>query len=251
MVARVRKRMTYTNVALTLALVFSMTGGAYAAGKYLITSTKQIKPSVLKSLKGANGKNGVAGPAGPAGPAGLAGPAGPGGPAGKDGTNGTNGTNGQEGKVGSAGTLGPTGPKGLSPTGPTGPVGAPWPDGGTLPSGATETGTYVFVARALGLEEQAFSFSIPLKAPLDNTHFIEETSSHNGKNDTPECEGTVEEPKATAGNLCMYYNIGEGKSVVLGVTSEGISGALAIFDVTQLNNGEDATSNGSWAVTAP
>ncbi|MGH2879601.1 MAG: hypothetical protein ACRDK4_08360, partial [Solirubrobacteraceae bacterium] len=52
---------------MTLALVFAMTGGAYAAKKYLITNTKQISPKVLKQLKGAKG------PAGPAGPEGKAG----------------------------------------------------------------------------------------------------------------------------------------------------------------------------------
>ena len=36
----------------TLALIFAMSGGAYAASHYLITSTKQIKPSVLGHLKG-------------------------------------------------------------------------------------------------------------------------------------------------------------------------------------------------------
>ena len=40
MLKAICKRMTYANVALTLALVFAMTGGAYAAKKYLITSTK-------------------------------------------------------------------------------------------------------------------------------------------------------------------------------------------------------------------
>ncbi len=55
----IRSRMTYANVIATLAMVFAMTGGAYAAKKYLITSTKQIKPSVLSQLKG---KAGSAGP---------------------------------------------------------------------------------------------------------------------------------------------------------------------------------------------
>lgn len=47
MFSRIRKRLTYANVAMTMALVFAMSGGAYAAKKYVITSTKQIKPSVL------------------------------------------------------------------------------------------------------------------------------------------------------------------------------------------------------------
>ena len=56
-----RFRPTPSGVIATIALVFAMSGGAYAAKKYLITSTKQISPSVLKSLKGAAGKNGAIG----------------------------------------------------------------------------------------------------------------------------------------------------------------------------------------------
>ncbi len=59
-----------------------------AARHYLITSTSQIKPSVLKALQGAAGSVGPTGPAGstgsvgPQGPAGTVGPVGPQGPAG-------------------------------------------------------------------------------------------------------------------------------------------------------------------------
>jgi hypothetical protein len=55
MLSRLGKRFSYANVAVTLALVFAMTGGAYAAKKYVITSTKQISPKVLKELKGVSG----------------------------------------------------------------------------------------------------------------------------------------------------------------------------------------------------
>ena len=68
-----RKRLTYANIAMTLALVFAMAGGAYAAGKFVVTSTKQIKPSVLAQLKGKAGPAGPQGPQGPQGPAGTAG----------------------------------------------------------------------------------------------------------------------------------------------------------------------------------
>jgi hypothetical protein len=77
-----RRRLTYANVAATLALVFSMTGGAIAANHYLINSTKQINPKVLKKLKGKTGATGKAGVNGAAGAAGAAGaPGTPGAPA--------------------------------------------------------------------------------------------------------------------------------------------------------------------------
>ncbi|HWF36708.1 MAG TPA: hypothetical protein VG295_15110, partial [Solirubrobacteraceae bacterium] len=60
-----RRRPTYAGVAATLALVLAMSGGAFAASKYIITSTKQIKPSVLSKLKGNRG------PAGPKGATGA------------------------------------------------------------------------------------------------------------------------------------------------------------------------------------
>ena len=41
-----------------LALFFALGGSAIAAKTFLITSTSQIKPSVLAKLKGKNGKNG-------------------------------------------------------------------------------------------------------------------------------------------------------------------------------------------------
>ncbi len=45
-----RRHLSYANVTATLALVFAMTGGAFAANHYLLTSTKQISPKVLKQL---------------------------------------------------------------------------------------------------------------------------------------------------------------------------------------------------------
>jgi hypothetical protein len=44
MFQRIGKHLNYTNIVVTFALVFAMSGGAFAAGKILITSTKQIKP---------------------------------------------------------------------------------------------------------------------------------------------------------------------------------------------------------------
>jgi len=51
-----------------LALFFALGGAAVAAKHYLITSTSQIKPSVLKSLRGKTGAAGKVGPQGLTGP---------------------------------------------------------------------------------------------------------------------------------------------------------------------------------------
>ena len=57
-----------------------MTGGALAAKHYLISSTKQISPKVLKKLHGATGKTGPQGREGPQGKEGAAGKEGSRGP---------------------------------------------------------------------------------------------------------------------------------------------------------------------------
>jgi hypothetical protein len=87
-----RRRLSYANVTATLALVFAMSGGALAANHYLINSTKQINPKVLKKLKGSRGPTGAAGAPGATGPSG------------KNGTNGSAGANGKNGETGPAGT---------------------------------------------------------------------------------------------------------------------------------------------------
>jgi hypothetical protein len=78
-----RKRLSYANVVATLALVLALGGGTAWATNYIIVSTHQIRPSVLKSLRGNRGPRGYAG---------------------TDGTNGTNGTNGPTGPAGAPGS---------------------------------------------------------------------------------------------------------------------------------------------------
>jgi hypothetical protein len=67
------RRLNYANVTATLALFFAMSGGALAAKHYLINSTKQINPKVLRALRGKTGPPGPAGALGAQGKEGAAG----------------------------------------------------------------------------------------------------------------------------------------------------------------------------------
>jgi hypothetical protein len=215
MFSAMRKRFTYANVAMTLALVFAMSGGAYAAKHYLITSTKQISPKVLKQLQG------KAGPVGPEGKQGPAGPEGKAGANGKDGTNGTNGTNGESvvakevkpgetacNKLGGGEFKVGTGAPVYACNGQTGFT-------ETLPSGKTETGDFVLAGNASGAFAHvatAVSFNIPLSA-APAAHYIRATgkepfynsaTSKEEERDQPACPGSVGVPEAMSGNLCVY-----------------------------------------------
>lgn len=69
----IRSHVSYANVVATLALVFAMSGSAIAAKHYLLHSTKQISPALLKKLRGRTGKTG---PPGTTGAQGAQGPSG-------------------------------------------------------------------------------------------------------------------------------------------------------------------------------
>ena len=68
-----RRRISPVTVIASVALVFAVTGTGMAAGHYLITSTSQIKPSVLRSIRGKLGPQGPAGAQGAPGATGAAG----------------------------------------------------------------------------------------------------------------------------------------------------------------------------------
>ena len=71
------RRPSVSTLIASLAVFFALGGSAIAAKHYLITSTSQIKPSVLSQLHGRAGTQGPAGSPGPQGVPGAPGPAGP------------------------------------------------------------------------------------------------------------------------------------------------------------------------------
>jgi hypothetical protein len=243
MLQGLRKRFTFVNVAMTLALVFAMTGGAYAAKKYLITSTKQISPSVLKQIAGKPGAKGAQGPSGPQGSSGANG---------KDGLNGKDGAVGPQGPAGPEGSAGAKGAPGAQ--GPAGPAG---PTETSLPSGKTETGLWAVRGRGIteeggkitgGVKRTYATISFPLKITTPNLYKI--TFIGEGQSPTTECPGSSTSPSAEAGNICIYDNrlvnfvqpFPEYNSL-----DEFSSGVIMVFEPEP---GQDAFGFGSWAVTA-
>ncbi len=246
MFSRMSKHFTYANVAVTLALVFAMSGGAYAASKYVIASTKQISPKVLKSLTGKAGPSGAQGPAGAVGAAGPAGPAGAKGETGASGKEGPAGEKGAPGEKGTPGTDGFNGSNGVGVTSKTvltseaacnkeggseftavgnsktlacngkeGKQGSPWTANGTLPVGSSETGQWSFAqyqpTSVNPLVTASISFPIQLAKALGEagTHFIgpEEGEGEPKENMPAGCSGNFAAPKAASGNLCVFTKV--------------------------------------------
>ncbi len=228
----VRRHLNAATVIAVCALVLAMSGGAWAAKKYLISSTGQIKPTVLKELKGATGPKGAAGAAGPAGPQGGQGPQGAPGNPGTPGKNGVDGKEGKEGKEGKPGQTGFT---------------------EALPAGKTETGTWA--VNVSGEEEIAFApitFAIPMTGGGEAV-LLNETETA-GKAGTGGCTGTFQVPTAPAGKLCIYTAEEETESLLKApkpVFNEelGRFGEPGGFVEFPIKAGGKAFVRGTWAVT--
>lgn len=155
-------------VIAVIALIAALGGTALAAGAL---SSKQ-KREVEKIAKKFAGKPGATGPQGPAGPA------------------GTNGTNGKEGPQGKEGIQGVQGKEG-----------EPWTVGGTLPEGKTLKGEWFAGGHATEGNQvfrSAVSYALPLAA-APTTHFIRKSGV-----DPTGCTGSVTNPGAAPGNLCVF-----------------------------------------------
>jgi hypothetical protein len=220
MLSAIRKQLNPATVMAFVALVFAMTGGAFAvtghgggSGSHA-TLTATVAKAKKKDKSAPGGKLGPRGPAGPAGSQGPAGPAGAQGSAGGKGENGTAGANGTAGTNGASVTSAPLGvgdehckaggSEFSSASGPSyacngkegkeGKEGSPWTAGGTLPPEKTETGSWAIgvtpsgVNRAIDLVP--LSFPIPLKEGLSG-------------------EG-CEEERATRTKPCHVHLINEG-----------------------------------------
>jgi Collagen triple helix repeat (20 copies) len=261
MLSPLRNRFGIPGVISVIALVFAMFGGAYAATN---SSEGGKATASAKAKKGPRGPRGPAGPPGPAGPAGAKGDTGPAGP------------KGDAGPQGLAGPQGPQGPKGdKGEKGAKGDKGDPWVPDGTLPAGTTLTGVWAFGTLATELNAEVaggsgvppsirlpISFTIPLASPLPEAavHYINPAGAEvtkTGENvPSTACLGSVEDPDAEPGNLCVYAGKATGVSFLnsgalkKAKTPEqpGASTAGAILNIG--NPTAEALAFGTWAVTA-
>jgi collagen type VII alpha len=225
-----RRRLSYANVTATLALVFAMSGGAMAANHYLITSTKQINPKVLKKLTGKAGSTGATGATGPQGATGKEGAAGKEGLTGKEGKEGLTGKEGKEGKQGEVGSFETA-----------------------LASGKTETGDWGAGFTAAGSGNAYFAtgtFPIPLPAGLNSEHVLYVSGSS-----ATHCSGAGH---AEAGYLCVYggdsinANTPSNSNIFNGEAAgpPGIGTHGFTIRLSSTSSGETLLT-GSYAVTAP
>jgi hypothetical protein len=218
-----KRRLNYANITATIALVFSMSGGALAASHYLINSTSQINPKVLKKLTGKAGKAGVNGAPGANGATGSIGPAGA---LGKEGAPGKEGTPGKEGNEGKEGVAPVTLPSGKSESGD-------WSaGGGSSTSGYMTTGV---------------AFPMPLASAIDETHVDFRIENK------PDSHCTAE-GNAAAGYLCVYEIVEANTSPYATTinTGAGHQGADPFgFFIFLRVDGSGAYAYGSWTYTAP
>jgi hypothetical protein len=280
MLSALRKQITPATILAFVALVFAITGGAFAASgtggnapakanassthSTLVASASKAKPKAKAGPRGpagAKGATGATGPAGAPGPAGATGPGGPQGAQGPAGTNGMNGTNGEKGEKGLKGTTGEKGPEGALGTA-----------GVTLPSKASETGVFVLgetpETGGASLGKIAISFTIPLAAPLDNVsgcgttgkpacavHIFEGSTLPTGCTATI-ANGKITELKAEPGNLCIHLSAGSAHVTASELlpfdleTEEEGAGRTGTILATGVIPAE-ASAQGTWVVTAP
>jgi Collagen triple helix repeat (20 copies) len=170
MLNAIRRNLSVPTAIAVVALVFAMTGGAFAAKDYATGPAKASK----------QGKTGKRGPQGPRGKRGPQGPAGPTGPQGAKGETGAQG--------------------------PKGDTGDPWTAGGFLPSGKSLGGTWIagigpelFAGKGAGAASISFGLALPALPDI-----VIVKKGKEGQEHVAECPGSVAIPVAAPGKLCVY-----------------------------------------------
>jgi len=174
----IRRSFSVPTAVAVVALVFAMTGGAFAAKDYVAGPAKASKKQ---------GKRGPRGPRGPQGPQGAVGPKGDTGPRGEA---------GPKGEAGDPWTAGGVLPSGKS-------LGGTWiaPIGPEIAFGKGSGGTSI-------------SFGLPLTAP---PAIVIVKKEQEGVEHAAECPGSLAVPLAAPGKLCLYTGQEAGLELQSGI----------------------------------
>jgi Collagen triple helix repeat (20 copies) len=127
--------------------------------------------------------------------------------------------------------------------------GSPWTAGGTLPPGATETGTWAFT----GTAADTAGIRVPISFPIKLSEEIGEAHVHFSPIGLPACPGTFENPGAAPGELCVFVGNAdtfpnfEGVFPTGGAAEQGASRAGAVLTFGPPT--ENTASSGTFAVT--
>jgi hypothetical protein len=148
----------------------------------------------------------------------------------------------------------PAGPQGAK--GDQGAQGVPGPFVDTVPSSRTLRGSWVVSGTAAAAGE-ASEDSVPFPFPLasaPSVHFVADSTAP-----PAECSGSVSDPQAAAGNLCVYQSAVHVSVTGVAVFNPLLDTASAANRSSRFGFSVRATSSGSgsirtsgtWAVTAP
>lgn len=165
MLNAIRRSLSLPTAIAVVALVFAMTGGAFAAKDYVTGPAKASKHKSKRGPRGLRGPRGKHGPRGPQGP---------------------------------KGDTGPQGPKGA--TGDPWTAGGFLPSGKSL-AGTWIAGVGPELGFGKGAAAAAISFGIPLSAAPE---IVIVKKEQEGKEHAAECPGSLAVPLAAKGKLCLY-----------------------------------------------
>jgi Collagen triple helix repeat (20 copies) len=216
-------------VVAVIALIAALTGAAFAAGGLTKQQEKQVKKIAKK----------FAGKPGPMGPQGVPGAKGDTGAKGDPGANGAPGAPGQPGTDGEDGACSTANPD------------------CTLPSGATETGTWSAGIATSAQEIVPISFNLPLAEPPTAINFVRANGKEKFFNtqtfeteerDPLKCHGSVADPTAEPGVVCIYLD--KEQNVQFSETNFTPRFYRSGATFTALL-GENGGAEGTYAVMAP
>lgn len=245
---RLRGRLSYSNVMVTVLAVIVLGGGtAYAATEVLpgnSVGTKQIKKEAVTPAKlSAAAKSALTGSQGQAGQQGQQGPQGP---KGEKGAKGDTGERGEKGDSGDKGEKGDRGEKGEK--GERGEKGEPGQAIQILPSGQTETGVWATAAESENWAIAQINFvpRLPAGIPVANEKFMPYESAP-----TTECPGNEQ---AAPGFLCVYaawqykLTFTNFAGPLTHLVEDASPAGVLIYFSSSLKQGN---ALGNWAYTAP